>query len=319
MQDLTESFVELVRRASTSLPADVEAALQAAQAREEPGSAAAGALGTILENVALARANSTPVCQDTGTPIFYVHHPLGTSTRELRAQAEAAVAEEPIVEAAPSPEAAKELTVEAEVEVAAPPVAAEELAEAVPQVEPAEAVAEAEEINAACAARPEDDYVKFSGGVYSSEWFWSKILHTIRHNKKIHGQAFSWVEHCDWISGLLCGETDPLTLKRILGRSQQMLTLPDGQKLWTIFSESKMVDLMEMAPIRQFQFVQKTLETMEVRLAVARALDEAEEAAVKAWVAETFHHPFAVDFKYFDEIPRTREGKYFDFMSEVEG
>ena len=93
MKDMTETFTELVRRAATDLPADVEAALQAAQAHEEPGSAAEGALGTILENVALARANSTPVCQDTGTPIFYVYHPLGTSTRELRTQIEAAVAE----------------------------------------------------------------------------------------------------------------------------------------------------------------------------------------------------------------------------------
>lgn len=93
MNDLTESFVELVRRASIDLPADVEAALRAAQAREEPGSAAAGALETILENVELARANSTPVCQDTGTPIFYVSHPQDMSTRQLRAQIEAAVAE----------------------------------------------------------------------------------------------------------------------------------------------------------------------------------------------------------------------------------
>jgi len=93
MDKMTKAFIELVRRAATDLPADVEAVLQAAQAREEPGSAAAGALGTILENVALARANSTPVCQDTGTPIFYVYHSLGTSTRELRAQIEAAVAE----------------------------------------------------------------------------------------------------------------------------------------------------------------------------------------------------------------------------------
>ncbi len=93
MKDMTESFVELVRRASTDLPADVEAALWAAQDREEPGSAAAGALETILENVALARANSTPVCQDTGTPIFYVSYPQETSTRELRAQIESAVAE----------------------------------------------------------------------------------------------------------------------------------------------------------------------------------------------------------------------------------
>ena len=91
--DIVEAFVELVRRASTDLSADAEAALRAAHDNEEPGSAAAGALATILENVALARANSTPICQDTGVPIFYIHHPCGTSTRELQAQMEAAVAE----------------------------------------------------------------------------------------------------------------------------------------------------------------------------------------------------------------------------------
>lgn len=93
MNDLTESFVELIRRASTDLPADVEAALRAARDAEEPGSAAASALTTILDNVALARRLSAPVCQDTGTPIFYVRQPTGISTRLLRGQMEAAVAE----------------------------------------------------------------------------------------------------------------------------------------------------------------------------------------------------------------------------------
>ncbi len=93
MNDLTESFVELIRRASTDLPADVESALRAARDAEEPGSAAASALTTILDNVALARRLSAPVCQDTGTPIFYVRHPAGMSTRLLRGQMEAAVAE----------------------------------------------------------------------------------------------------------------------------------------------------------------------------------------------------------------------------------
>ena len=90
---MLELFVDLIRRASTDLPVDMEAALRAAQGREEPGSAASGALGTILENVALARANATPVCQDTGVPIFYVHHPSDVSTRGLQAQIEEAVAE----------------------------------------------------------------------------------------------------------------------------------------------------------------------------------------------------------------------------------
>ena len=93
MNDLTESFVELIRRASTDLPADVESALRAARDAEEPGSAAASALTTILDNVALARRLSAPVCQDTGTPIFYVRYPAGMSTRLLRGQMEAAVAE----------------------------------------------------------------------------------------------------------------------------------------------------------------------------------------------------------------------------------
>lgn len=91
--DPSEALVELIRRASTDLPADVEAALQAARDREEAGSAAASTLRAILENVALARTRSRPICQDTGAPIFYVRHPRGMSTARLRAQIEAAVAE----------------------------------------------------------------------------------------------------------------------------------------------------------------------------------------------------------------------------------
>lgn len=89
--DLTEDFVELVRRAATVLPPDMEQALHAARAQEAPGSAAEGALGTILNNVEMARELSSPVCQDTGTPIFEVYYPLGVSTRRLKAQIEAAM------------------------------------------------------------------------------------------------------------------------------------------------------------------------------------------------------------------------------------
>jgi fumarate hydratase class I len=93
MQDLTESILELIRLAATNLPPDVEAALRRSLEQEEPGSAARGALETILKNVELSRQRSTPICQDTGTPIFYVRHPEGWSTRKLRQQIETAVAE----------------------------------------------------------------------------------------------------------------------------------------------------------------------------------------------------------------------------------
>jgi fumarate hydratase class I len=99
MQDLTESILELIRLTSTNLPEDVEAALRRAIEQEQPGSAAYRALETILKNVALSRQQSTPICQDTGTPIFYVRHPEDASqlglpgTRKLRQQIETAVVE----------------------------------------------------------------------------------------------------------------------------------------------------------------------------------------------------------------------------------
>jgi fumarate hydratase class I len=91
MQDLTQHILELVRLAATDLPPDVEAALRQAVEQEESGSAARGALETILTNVEMARKDSTPICQDTGTPIFYVYYPEGWSTRGLRKQIEDAV------------------------------------------------------------------------------------------------------------------------------------------------------------------------------------------------------------------------------------
>jgi fumarate hydratase class I len=92
MQDLTGPILELVRLASTDLPPDVEKSLRQAVEQEEHGSAARSALETILKNVEISRLNSTPICQDTGTPIFYVYYPEGWSTRRLRTQIESAVA-----------------------------------------------------------------------------------------------------------------------------------------------------------------------------------------------------------------------------------
>lgn len=89
--DLTDHVLELVRLAATDLPKDVEETLQKSRDQEDEGSAARGALDTILENVAMAREKSTPICQDTGTPIFYVSYPEGWSTRKLSGQIKDAV------------------------------------------------------------------------------------------------------------------------------------------------------------------------------------------------------------------------------------
>jgi L-ribulokinase len=72
---------------------------------------------------------------------------------------------------------------------------------------------EAEEINT-LAHGWDVDFTKFVGGIYSSEWFWAKILRTLRVDASIRNTAFSWVEHCDWISAVLTGNTDPLSMRR---------------------------------------------------------------------------------------------------------
>jgi L-ribulokinase len=76
------------------------------------------------------------------------------------------------------------------------------------------AVKEAAEINTLVKTWWGIDFTKYEGGIYSSEWFWSKILHVLRNSVEVRENAWSWVEHCDWIPALLTGNTNPLELKR---------------------------------------------------------------------------------------------------------
>ena len=76
------------------------------------------------------------------------------------------------------------------------------------------AVREAEEINAVAHTWGGEDYTKYSGGVYSSEWFWSKILHILRADPTVREHAWSWAEHCDWIPALLTGVNDASRMLR---------------------------------------------------------------------------------------------------------
>lgn len=76
------------------------------------------------------------------------------------------------------------------------------------------AIQEAEEINRVAKSWGGTDYTKYIGGVYSSEWFFAKILHTIRVDEEVRKAAYSWVEHCDFIPALLTGVKDVKDIKR---------------------------------------------------------------------------------------------------------
>ena len=77
--------------------------------------------------------------------------------------------------------------------------------------------------------------------------------------------------------------------------------------------------MLEIAPqIRQYQFLQKSHDLIELRLAVPHPLATEEETRLAEWVRTKLGAPFTVSFAYFNEIPRTAAGQFEDFVCEID-
>lgn len=101
-------------------------------------------------------------------------------------------------------------------------------------------------------------------------------------------------------------------LKTIHGRVRNMLQHPDGSSHWPNFSFRK---FMQVAPIRQFQIVQHTLDEIELKLVVGEKLTEEQEVRIKEILGESLGHPFAVKLSYHAALARSASGKFEDFVS----
>ena len=113
-----------------------------------------------------------------------------------------------------------------------------------------------------------------------------------------------------------CGRgSDVLTT--IEGREQNRLSLQDGGKRWTLLSESNIRRMLEMAPIHEYQFIQKDLTTIEVRLSVFKALTKKQENSLIALFKTKFGGNSRINIIYMDSLPREKSGKRQDFISEV--
>lgn len=93
MNALQESLLELVRRTSAEVPEDVHRSIMAALEREKQGTIAASAMRIIEQNIELAKRKSQPICQDTGSVLFYVDCPVGYDEMAFAEAARAAVKE----------------------------------------------------------------------------------------------------------------------------------------------------------------------------------------------------------------------------------
>ena len=112
-----------------------------------------------------------------------------------------------------------------------------------------------------------------------------------------------------------CGRGLP-TLKRVVGRERNMIRLPDGSRYWPLVGAHS---YREVAPIRQYQVIQRSLELLEVRLVSDAPLSSEQEERLAEIIHKTVRHPFQLKFVYFDnEIPRGRGGKFEEFICECD-
>ena len=93
-----------------------------------------------------------------------------------------------------------------------------------------------------------------------------------------------------------------------------MLHIPDGRRFFPSFVGHT---FSELAPVKQYQILQKTLDTLEVHFVVKRPLTTDEEDAVKGFIRQRLDYPFEINFTYVDVIERALSGKFEEFKSEI--
>jgi phenylacetate-CoA ligase len=110
-----------------------------------------------------------------------------------------------------------------------------------------------------------------------------------------------------------CGRGLPV-IARIMGRSRNIMTLPDGRQRWPSFVSERWSHL---APVRQLQLVQKSPSRMELRVVPERALTDAEVGNLIAAFQGSLGYPFEMELRQVAEIPRSASYKFEDFVSEI--
>jgi phenylacetate-CoA ligase len=140
-----------------------------------------------------------------------------------------------------------------------------------------------------------------------------RVVITPLHNFGMPLLRYDIGDYAEVAPDCACGRRLPV-LRRIQGRMRNTLRMPDGGRRWPTIGTQTLLDI---APIRRFKVVQKTLQDIEVRLIVERPLSTAEIDNLRAHLTGQFGHPFNWRFVFLDEFPPQPGDKFEDFVSEV--
>ncbi|MBN2332250.1 MAG: phenylacetate--CoA ligase family protein [Deltaproteobacteria bacterium] len=140
-----------------------------------------------------------------------------------------------------------------------------------------------------------------------------KVVITSLHNYASPIIRYDIGDYAEVGTPCACGRGLPV-INKIMGRVRNILTLPSGIKHWPVFNYP---GLEAVVPFRQIQVLQHTPDSLEVRLVVEKKVSHDQEKQMKTIIQDALHFPFAVTFSYHDEIPRTRGGKFEEFISFV--
>jgi phenylacetate-CoA ligase len=110
-----------------------------------------------------------------------------------------------------------------------------------------------------------------------------------------------------------CGRGLP-AVRRVFGRVRNMLRLESGEQ---IFPDIAALHLNEIAPLRQYQMIQKSYSDIEMKLNLARPFEGDEEARMRKMILDALGQPFNLHLVPVEDIPRHSSGKFEDFISEV--
>jgi len=142
-----------------------------------------------------------------------------------------------------------------------------------------------------------------------------RVLITDLHNFVTPMLRYEIGDVAEWGARCPCGRGLPV-IRRIVGRTLNLLRLPDGE---TLIPDIERQEFDALAPVRQVQVVQRSFTAMEVRLAVDRPLEADELARVRQAVLHGLHdRPFELSFAFVDEIPRSQAGKYEAFICALD-